>query len=60
LAPVVRPSLSQNGKVVAALDRVSEALDTEKMRALNEQVERHGREPREVAAEFLRAQGIAR
>jgi osmoprotectant transport system substrate-binding protein len=60
LAPVVRPSVAQDGKAVAALDGVSEALDTEKMRALNEQVERHGRQPREVAAEFLRAHGIAR
>jgi osmoprotectant transport system substrate-binding protein len=60
LAPVARPGLAQDVKAVAALDRVSEALDTEKMRALNEQVERHGREPREVAAEFLRAHGIAR
>ena len=59
LAPVVRASLSRDQGAIAALDRVSASLDTEKMRVLNEQVERFGREPRDVASQFLREHGIA-
>jgi osmoprotectant transport system substrate-binding protein len=60
LAPVARADVSQDQSAVAALNRVSDLLDTETMRDLNEQVERHGREPRAVASEFLRKAGIMR
>lgn len=58
LAPVVRSEIARDNAATAALDRVSEALDTDRMRALNEEVELHGRSPREVADAFLRRVGI--
>jgi osmoprotectant transport system substrate-binding protein len=60
LAPVARGSLARDRKAVAALDGINALLDTEKMRAMNEQVERLGRQPREVAADFLREHMIAK
>jgi osmoprotectant transport system substrate-binding protein len=53
LAPVVRPEVAENPAAVAALNRVSEALDTQVMRELNRKVELEGRSARTVAAEFL-------
>ena len=60
LAPVLRSAIARDAGVAAALNRVSEVLDTETMRRLNEEVELHGRPPREVAAEFLRRRGVVR
>jgi osmoprotectant transport system substrate-binding protein len=58
LAPVVRMELAQNKEAVAALDRVSALLDTPTMQELNRQVEVDKKEPKRVAAEFLKGRGV--
>ena len=60
LAPVVRGEIAKDTALIAALNRVSEVLDTDKMRGLNEEVELHGKSPREVAVAFLRQAGLVR
>lgn len=60
LAPVVRLELARNPKAVAALDGVNAALDTATMQELNRQVEVDKKEPRKVAAEFLKAKGLVK
>jgi osmoprotectant transport system substrate-binding protein len=58
LAPVVRPEIAANAKIVAILEQVDGALDNSIMQELNRQVEVDKKEPRQVAAEFLKAKGI--
>lgn len=58
LAPVVRMEVAGNAKLAAALAGVNELIDNTVMQELNRQVEVDKREPRRVAAEFLRAKGI--
>ena len=50
LAPVVRPDIAKNEKVVATLEKVDAALDNPTMQELNRQVEVDKKEPRTVAA----------
>jgi osmoprotectant transport system substrate-binding protein len=58
LAPVVRMDLARNKEAVAALDRVNALLDNPTMQELNRQVEVDKKEPKRVAAEFLKARGV--
>ena len=60
LAPVVRLEIAAKPAVVAALDAVDALLDTATMQALNREVEVGKKEPRKVAAAFLKAKGIGR
>ncbi|MBE9076350.1 glycine/betaine ABC transporter [Romeria aff. gracilis LEGE 07310] len=57
--PVVRQEvLDANPDIAEPLNRVSAALDSETMSALNWEVAGNGREADEVAREFLEAQGL--
>lgn len=58
LAPVVRPEIAANEKIVAVLEKVGAALDNPTMQELNRQVEVDKKEPRTVAATFLKAKGL--
>lgn len=58
LAPVVRPEIAKNEKVVAVLEKVGALLDNPVMQELNRQVEVDKKEPRTVAATFLKAKGV--
>ena len=59
LVPVIRQdTLAKNPKIAEVLDKVSPLLTNENMRALNAAVERDKKEPKEVAAEFLKEKGI--
>ncbi len=60
LAPVVRPDIAANAKIVETLEKVGALLDNPTMQELNRQVEVDKKEPRQVAAEFLKAKGIVR
>jgi osmoprotectant transport system substrate-binding protein len=58
-APVVRSDvLEKNPKMEEVLNSVSETLDAETMRKLNAQVDIEQEEPDEVAAEYLKEQGL--
>ncbi|WP_337269505.1 glycine betaine ABC transporter substrate-binding protein [Oryzifoliimicrobium ureilyticus] len=59
LVPVVRQdALAKNPKIAEVLNKISPLLDNKTMRELNAKVDRDKQEPAEVAAEFLKAQGI--
>ncbi len=60
VAPVIsRKALEAHGpKLAAAIDAVSATLTTEAMRRMNGAVDIDGREPRVVAAEFLRSESL--
>lgn len=59
LVPVVRQeALKANPKIAEVLDKIAPLLTNEKMRAMNAAVERDRKEPAEVAAEFLKAEGV--
>ena len=60
LAPVIRREVAKNEAVVQALARVNAILDNPTMQELNRQVEVDKREPRRVAAEFLKRNGLAK
>ena len=58
-APVVRSDvLQKNPKMKEVLNSVSETLDAETMRKLNAQVDIEQEDPDEVAAEYLKKQGL--
>lgn len=59
LVPVVRQdALAKNPKIAETLDKIAPLLTNEKMRALNAAVERDRKEPADVAAEFLKSEGL--
>lgn len=58
LAPVVRMDIARNQTVVDALAKVDALIDNATMSELNRQVEVDKREPRRVAADFLKAKGV--
>ena len=59
VAPVVRQSvLDRTPGLAKAVDPVSAKLTTKAMRKMNAEVDLNGRKPAEVAAEFLRAEGL--
>ena len=61
LAPVVRlDTVAGNAKAVEALLKVGSLLDNPTMQELNRQVEVDKKEPRAVAAAFLKAKGVIR
>ncbi len=61
LAPVVRlDTVANNPKIVATLERVGTLIDNPTMQDLNRRVEVDKKEPRQVAAEFLKAKGVLR
>ena len=61
LAPVVRmDTVAGNAKAVAALEKVGTLIDNTTMQELNRQVEVDKKEPRAVAAAFLKAKGVIR
>ena len=60
LAPVVRMEIAGDQKIVETLERVGALLDNPTMQELNRQVEVDKKEPRRVAADFLKAKGILR
>ena len=61
LAPVARlDTVAGNPKAVEALDRVDALIDNATMQELNRQVEVDKKEPRAVAAAFLKAKGVLR
>jgi osmoprotectant transport system substrate-binding protein len=60
LAPVVRLEIASNPKIVEALDKVDALIDNPTMQELNRQVEVDKKEPRQVAAAFLKAKGVIR
>jgi osmoprotectant transport system substrate-binding protein len=58
-APVVRSDvLQKNPKMEEVLNSVSETLDVKTMRQLNAQVDIEQEDPEDVAAEFLKDQGL--
>ncbi|NLS00125.1 ABC transporter [Rhizobium sp. P38BS-XIX] len=59
LVPVVRQdALAKNPKLAEVLNKISPLLNNENMRELNAKVDRDKEEPADVAAEFLKSQGI--
>lgn len=60
LAPVVRMDVAKNQTVVDALAKVDALIDNATMSELNRQVEVEKREPRRVAADFLKVKGIVK
>jgi osmoprotectant transport system substrate-binding protein len=61
LAPVVRmDTIASNPKIVEILERVGTLINNPRMQELNRRVEVEKKEPRQVAAEFLKDRGIAR
>jgi len=61
LAPVVRmDTVAGNAKAVEALEKVGTLIDNATMQELNRQVEVDKKEPRAVAAAFLKAKGVIR
>lgn len=60
LAAVVRPDIASNAKIVEAIEKVGTVLDNPTMQELNRQVEVDKKEPRTVAANFLKAKGLVR
>ena len=53
-------TVAGNPKVVETLERVGALIDNPTMQELNRQVEVDKKEPRRVAAEFLKAKGVLR
>jgi osmoprotectant transport system substrate-binding protein len=61
LAPVVRmDTVASNPKIVEVLERIGTLIDNPTMQELNRRVEVDKKEPRQVAAEFLKDKGIVR
>ena len=61
LAPVVRmDTVGSNPKAIEALLKVGSLIDNPTMQELNRQVEVDKKEPRQVAAAFLKAKGVIR
>ena len=60
LAPVVRMEVAKDAKLVETLARVNALIDNPTMQELNRQVEVDKKEPRRVAADFLKAKGIVK
>jgi osmoprotectant transport system substrate-binding protein len=59
LVPMVRQdALEANPGIADVLNKIAPLLTNEKMRAMNAAVERDRREPAEVAAEFIAAEGL--
>ena len=59
LVPVVRQdALAKNPKIAEVLNKISPLLNTDNMRGLNAKVDRDKEEPADVAAEFLKSQGL--
>lgn len=60
VAPVMASDAARRGgpALRATLDHVSSLLDSRVMSRMNAQVDHHGREPADVALEFLRARGL--
>lgn len=58
LAPVARLEIANNPKIVEILDKVNATLDNPVMQELNRQVEVDKKEPRQVAAAFLKSKGL--
>lgn len=58
LAAVVRPDIAKDPKAVAAIEKVGALIDNPTMQELNRQVEVDKKEPRRVAADFLKAKGV--
>jgi osmoprotectant transport system substrate-binding protein len=53
-------TVASNPKAVEALERVGALIDNPTMQELNRQVEVDKKEPRAVAASFLKAKGVIR
>ena len=60
LAPVVRAEIASNPKIVDVLAQVNAVIDNPTMQELNRQVEVDKKEPRRVAADFLKAKGVVK
>lgn len=60
LAPVARMDLAKDPKATEALAKVNQLIDNATMQELNRQVEVDKKEPRRVAAEFLKAKGLVK
>jgi osmoprotectant transport system substrate-binding protein len=59
LVPVIRQdALARNPKIADVLNRVGALLTNEKMRAMNAAVERDKQEPKDVATDFLKKEGV--
>ncbi|UVC08828.1 ABC transporter [Rhizobium sp. TH2] len=59
LVPVIRQdALAKNPKIAEVLNKVSPLMTSDNMREMNAKVERDKEEPADVAAEFLKEQGI--
>ena len=58
LAPVVRMDIAKDAKITEALAKVNALIDNATMQELNRQVEVDKKEPRRVAADFLKAKGL--
>ncbi|CAN7598157.1 glycine betaine ABC transporter substrate-binding protein [Rhizobium sp. LjRoot254] len=59
LVPVIRQdALAKNPKIAEVLNKVSPLMTSDNMREMNAKVERDKEEPADVAAEFLKQQGI--
>ena len=56
----VGQEIAGNAKVVEILEKVGAVLDNATMQELNRQVEVDKKEPRAVAAAFLKAKGVLR
>jgi osmoprotectant transport system substrate-binding protein len=59
LVPVIRQdTLARNPKIADVLNRVGSLLTNENMRAMNAAVERDKEEPKDVATQFLKENGV--
>lgn len=59
LVPVVRQdALARNPKIAEVLNKISPLLTNDNMRAMNAKVDRDKEEPADVAAEFLKENGV--
>lgn len=59
LVPVIRQdALAKNPKIAEVLNKISPLMTSDNMREMNAKVERDKEEPADVAAEFLKEQGI--
>ena len=59
VVPLVRADVASNTAAVDAVNAVQQALTTEELTALNKSVDADNQDPNQVAAEWLKAKGLA-
>ncbi|HEY5788955.1 MAG TPA: ABC transporter substrate-binding protein [Microlunatus sp.] len=59
VVPLVRADVASNATAVEAINAVQKALTTEELTALNKSVDADNQDPNQVAADWLKAKGLA-